>query len=816
MEGVTTCQDPCIRYVCGVQSTCRTIQAKLVAQPGQLVPRAGLGRWFACIYLWMTCLRGLADVSEQEPKPHAFASGLRPFLESYCFGCHGVEKAKAEVDFETLPRDTDVFKDRDLWERVRDLVEEKEMPPSKSSQPDSEERMAFLESLELEMDRLDCSQMANPGRVTVRRLNRTEYDNTIRDLLGVDFKPSEDFPLDEVGYGFDNIGDVLSLSPILLEKYLNAAESVVTNAILSELPAWPPLSRFQVETFKTESEDIIRAEGQVMGFYREGVARQLISLERSGAYEIQIRAYGQQAGPDPAKLEVRLGGWFQKVVDVKAHQDAPKVYTLNLELSAGEQMLSLAYLNNYKVQDHPVAELNGDRNLFVDDIVFKGPLNEPRPPLPISHTRVIPDQPAPGKEREHARNVLQDFVTKAWRRPVTDDALERLLQIVDQVLEEGVTYGEAIQVAVQAALTSPWFLYRWELDPVLQEGEGSRPLDAYELASRLSYFLWSSMPDERLFSLAEAGELTRPEVLRSEVKRMLDDPKSEALTRNFAGQWLQFRNLESVTPDPSLFPDFTPKLRDAMKKETELFFTTIMRENRPLTDFLEADFTFLNGPLARHYGVAGPQGDAFERVRFDATVPRGGILTQASVLTLTSNPTRTSPVLRGKWILEQILGTPPPPPPRDVPELESDQEGALRGSLRERMEQHRLKPECATCHEKMDPIGFAFEHFNAVGQWREVDGGFPIDASGELPDGTRFDGAGELVRQLKTRDTFVLCVIEKMLTFALGRGLEYYDKCTIDTIHQDLRDHNLAFQTLVESIVLSESFQQRQLEGENL
>ena len=799
-----------------MQSTCRTIQAKLVAQLDQRVPLAGIGPWFLWIYLWVTCLRGLADVPEQEPKPHAFAYGLRPFLESYCFGCHGVEKAKAEVDFETLPRDTDVFKDRDLWERVRDLVVEKEMPPSKSSQPDSEERMAFLELLELEMDRLDCSQMANPGRVTVRRLNRTEYDNTIRDLLGVDFKPSEDFPLDEVGYGFDNIGDVLSLSPILLEKYLNAAESVVTNAILSELPAWPPLSRFQAETFKTQSEDIIRAEGQFMGFYREGVARQLISLERSGAYEIQIRACGQQAGPDPAKLEVRLGDWFQEVVDVEAHQDAPKVYTLKVELSAGEQMLSLAYLNNYNVQDHPVAELNGDRNLFVDDIVFKGPLNEPRPPLPVSHTKVISDQPAPGKEREHARNVLQDFVTKAWRRPVTDDSLERLLKIVDQVLEEGAPYGEAIQVAVQAALTSPWFLYRWELDPVLQEGEGSRPLDAYELASRLSYFLWSSMPDEQLFSLAEAGELTRPEVLRSEVKRMLDDPKSEALTRNFAGQWLQFRNLDSVTPDPSLFPNFTPKLRDAMKKETELFFTTIMRENRPLTDFLEADFTFLNGPLARHYGVAGPQGDAFERVRLDATVPRGGILTQASVLTLTSNPTRTSPVLRGKWILEQILGTPPPPPPPDVPELESDQKSVLRGSVRERMEQHRLKPECATCHEKMDPIGFAFEHFNAVGQWREADGGFPIDASGVLPDGTRFDGARELVRQLKTRDTFVLCVIEKMLTFALGRGLEYYDKCTIDTIHQDLRDHKLAFQTLVESIVLSESFQQRQLEGENL
>jgi hypothetical protein len=241
-----------------------------------------------------------------------------------------------------------------------------------------------------------------------------------------------------------------------------------------------------------------------------------------------------------------------------------------------------------------------------------------------------------------------------------------------------------------------------------------------------------------------------------------------------------------------------------------------MREDRPLTDFLEADFTFLNGPLAAHYGIEGLEGEGFERVSLDASSRRGGILTQGSVLTLTSNPTRTSPVLRGKWILEQILGSPPPPPPPNVPELESEQEGALRGSLRERMEQHRLKPECATCHEKMDPIGFAFEHFNAVGQWREMDGSFTIDASGVLPDGTQFDGAGELVRQLKTRDTFVRCVIEKMLTFALGRGLEYYDKCTIDDIHQALRDNNLAFQTLVESIVLSESFQQRQLQGESL
>ena len=781
--------------------------------PGRL---AVIGR-----FCWVLCLgillsnHALCQEASSQALP-AYAAHLRPYLEAYCFDCHGAEKQKAEVNFEALPLDTEVFKDRNLWEKVRLLTLDKEMPPAKSRQPEMEERSAFLALLEEEMDRLDCSQMANPGRVTVRRLNRSEYDRTIRDLMGVTFTPAADFPLDEVGYGFDNIGDVLSLSPLLLEKYLSAAESVVTNAILAELPEWPPLTRYQAEALATTEEDIIRAEGPVMGFYREGSASGVLSAPQAGDYAIRIRAYGQQAGPDPARLEVRVGEQQSQVIDVRAHQDAPQVDSLTLSLPAGEHRFQLAYLNNYNVQDHPVAELNGDRNLFVDYLELEGPLGQPRPPLPTTHTRIIPDTPEAGQELEHAKGVLKAFASRAWRRPVKDQELDRLTTLVQSILKEGSAYESAIQVAAQAVLSSPFFLYRWELDPILTEGEGTRPLNSYELASRLSYFIWSSMPDERLFELAKADKLKESEVLAAEVRRMLMDERAEALTENFAGQWLQFRDFESVTPDPNLFPQFTDTLRAAMKRETELFFTTIMREDRPLTDFLEADFTFLNGPLAAHYGIEGLEGEGFERVSLDASSRRGGILTQGSVLTLTSNPTRTSPVLRGKWILEQILGSPPPPPPPNVPELESEQEGALRGSLRERMEQHRLKPECATCHEKMDPIGFAFEHFNAVGQWREMDGSFAIDASGVLPDGTQFDGAGELVRQLKTRDTFVRCVIEKMLTFALGRGLEYYDKCTIDDIHQALRDNNLAFQTLVESIVLSESFQQRQLQGESL
>lgn len=775
-----------------------------------------LGKWIPI--LAAVTLAHTLSLAEESLSPAAavFQKEIVPFLKQYCFECHGTKKQKADVDFENLPANTEIFKDTELWELSRDMILEGEMPPEKSTQPSQEDRQRILDLIDVELERFDCASLSNPGRVTIRRLNRAEYDNTIRDLLGVDFQPSKDFPLDEVGYGFDNIGDVLSLSPILMEKYLNAAESVVTNAILSELPVWPPVSRYQAEEFGTMEDDIVRAEGPVMGFYREGSASHSITLEQSGDFKLRIRAYGQQAGPDHAKLEVTINGEAPQVIDVDAFADKPRTYTIKSHLSQGDNRLSLAYLNNYNVQDHPVAELNGDRNLFVDYVEIEGPQNVERPALPETHTRIIPGQPKPGKELAYAKKILKSFTKRAWRRPVNNSELDRLTALVGYALEQNTTFEESIQVGLQAVLTSPNFLFRWELDPNEKEGKGTRQLNEYELASRLSYFLWSSMPDEELFALAEEGRLSDPEVIKHQVERMIQDPKSDAFVTNFAGQWLQFRSLDTLTPDPTRFPGYNDELRQAMQRESELFFAEIMRTNRSLTDFLDADFTYLNETLARHYGMEGVSGKEFQRVGLDANSQRGGVLTQASVLTLTSNPTRTSPVLRGKWILEQIMGTPPPPPPPDAPLLEESEEAVLSGSLRERMEKHRIKPDCATCHEKMDPIGFAFENFNAVGEWRDLDEGFPIDPSGKLPDGTEFNGPKDLIKELMNRDTFVRSVIEKMLTFALGRGLEYYDQCTVNDIFEALSADHLKFQSLVQSIVLSNPFQQRNLEGDAL
>jgi len=511
------------------------------------------GKWTAIIATAaLAQTAGFADES-LSPAAAVFQKEMVPFLKQYCFECHGTKKQKADVDFENLPANTEIFRDTELWELTRDLMLENEMPPEKSPQPGMEDKQHILDLIDSELERFDCDSLSNPGRVTIRRLNRAEYDNTIRDLLGVDFQPSKDFPLDEVGYGFDNIGDVLSLSPILMEKYLNAAESVVTNAILSEIPAWPPVSRHQAERFSTMEDDIIRAEGPVMGFYREGSASQTIQVEQSGEFNLIIRAYGQQAGPDHAKLEVTINGENKQVIDVDAFQDKPRTYTIQAKLEKGDNRLSLAYLNNYNVQDHPVAELNGDRNLFVDYVEVKGPMNVERPALPATHTRIIPGQPERGKEIAYAKQILKPFAKRAWRRPVSDQETDRLTTLVAYALEQKATFEESIQVALQAVLTSPYFLFRWELDPSEREGEGTRQLNEYELASRLSYFLWSSMPDEELFALADEGRLSDPDVIKHQVERMIQDPKSEAFVTNFAGQWLQFRSLDTVTPDPTRF-----------------------------------------------------------------------------------------------------------------------------------------------------------------------------------------------------------------------------------------------------------------------
>jgi hypothetical protein len=411
--------------------------------------------------------------------------------------------------------------------------------------------------------------------------------------------------------------------------------------------------------------------------------------------------------------------------------------------------------------------------------------------------------------RESAREIVTRFATAAFRRPVKPEEVERCLLLYDQAEKEGERFENCIKMALERVLVSPQFLFRVELDPSGAEPGVSYLISEYELASRLSYFLWSTMPDDELFALAGKGELRKN--LVPQVKRMLQDPKSAAFVQNFSGQWLTTRKLAYVSPDTKEFPTFTEDLRAAMVRETDLFFEAILREDRSILDFLDADFSFVNEPLAKHYGIKGIKGKDFQRVKLPPN--RGGILTQASILTLTSNPTRTSPVKRGKWVLDQVLGTPPPPPPPDVPSLPEEKQ--LTGTLRQVMEQHRENVLCASCHQRMDPIGFAFENYDAIGAWREKDGEFPIDPSGVLPGGQSFRGPAELKAILRgKKELFARCLTEMLLTYAMGRGLEYYDKCAVDAILKALDENNDRFSTLVVEVIKSEPFQKRTATGD--
>jgi mono/diheme cytochrome c family protein len=624
---------------------------------------------------------------------HSFAADVAPFLAKHCASCHGGAKPKGGVSLKFVAQDeAAVAQDKALWEKVADTLRAGDMPPAHKARPTGPELDAVNRWLDTAVFHVDCKGSANAGRVTLHRLNRAEYNNTIRDLFGIRVRVADGFPSDDVGYGFDNIGDVLSMSPLLMEKYLAAAEKVVR------------------EAWKNEE------------------ARKRILVAS---------------------------------LDEKAD-------------AAGR------------------------------------------------------------------RKVIRGFTERAWRRPITEDETRRLLRLVDLAVRSGDKPEVGIQLVLRAVLASPNFLFRVELDPApkkdaktkqedtkansetAKEGDSrteeakAKPfaISDWELASRLSYFLWSSMPDDELFRLARSRELHDPAVLEAQTRRMLKDGKARALVDNFAFQWLQLRNLKSFFPDPGRFPKFNEALRSAMQDETQECFAYIVREDRSVLEMLSADYTFVNERLAKHYGIEGVEGLAFRKVSV-AGSPRGGLLTQASVLAVTSNPTRTSPVKRGKWVLENLLGATIPPPPPGVQELKDDKPGAeLTGTLRQRMEQHRTNASCAACHQRMDPLGFGLENFDAVGAWRTVDGKEPVDASGVLPGGQSFNGPAELKAVLLGRkDQFVHCLADKLLTYALGRGTERTDRCAVDAIARDLSAADYRFSALVLAIVRSEPFLKRMPKG---
>jgi hypothetical protein len=757
----------------------------------------------------------------------AFSKGVAPFVVKYCGDCHSGATPEAKLDLTKYGDVTAVLHDRKTWRKVFFKLEAGEMPPQDQTQPKPEEIATVTHWIDDQLDRPVPLELQDPGRMTIRRLNRAEYNNTIRDLMAIDFHPADDFPTDDVGEGFDNIAALLSLSPILMEKYLAAAEQCVNRA-LTVLPESPPPTR----VFRGSSLDVA---GKIRKIFRGAVSLSSGELhltwapQKDGEYDLRVRAFGEQAGDEPVRMAIKFDGQELGKHDVKGEQKSPGTFGHHVTTTAGKHLIAVVLTNEFHDPKESDAA-KGNRSLAVSRIEIDGPLHI-EPTLPESYRRLIIRQPATdatdnkksnGKpdakalatvtvaRADCARDILRNFANRAFRRPARDDELDRLMAIWRRVNEKDPTgpFDRSLTLPLEAVLASPEFLFRVEADPDANPTAPHR-INDFELASRMSYFLWSSMPDDELFALAHRDELHKPAVIEAQVRRMIADPKSNALVDNFAAQWLQFRRISTIAPDKTVFPQFDEQLRSDMRKETEQYFTHVMRDDRSVLEFLDSDYTFLNGRLARFYGIPNVNGNDFRQVSV-AGQHRGGLLTQSSILLVTSNPGRTSPVKRGKWILENLLNAAPPPPPANVPPLKDDHQSALNGTVRQRLEQHRANALCASCHKTMDPLGFGLENFDALGQWRTQEGKLPIDSSGTLPGGKTFNGVDGLKKiLLGRRDQFCHCFAEKMLTYALGRALEDYDATAIDEISAGAAKSDYRFSSFVIGIVRSAPFQMR-------
>jgi len=738
----------------------------------------------------------------QAADPH-FKDKITPFLATYCNGCHNATKAAGGLTLDAFQSEAHARRDRRTWESVQQAILTGEMPPRKKPQPSETEKAMFLAWTE-RLLAVDCGSPKDPGRVTLRRLNRAEYNNTIRDLCGVDFHPADDFPTDDVGYGFDNIGDVLSLQPILLEKYLAAADKILDQALVGAKLTPSKVQPFRTQPIQTTPRTAkvgIQGGGGKITFTTEGVAYlPKFNFPNDADYIIKLQAWGTKVGDSFPKVKLQIAEKDLQTFTIDAPESKPGTFEWRGKLPAAEVRVGYAFTNPYSDKAS-----KSFRSFGVLKFEIEGPLN-PQVSATAPVRKILTAFPkTEGEKVAAARKVLAEFAPKAFRRPVTPEEVARLVKLFEISSQQGDAYEDAIRLPLKAILASPHFLFRVEDDP--KDPKAVRLIDEHELASRLSYFLWSTMPDAELFGLADRGQLRKPGVLEAQVRRMLKDPKSHALTENFAGQWLQLRSLRTLTPDKGYFPNWSEPIRVALIREAELFFENIVREDRSILEFLDADYSFLNEALGRYYGIANVSGSDFRKVKLPDH-NRGGVITMGSTLTVTSNPTRTSPVKRGKWILENVLGTPPPPPAPDAPPFPPTDQ--IKGTVRQQLEQHRANPACATCHAKLDPLGLGLENFDAVGRWRTSENKLPVDASGVLPDGASFDGPATMKKVLLAKaDLFRRCLAEKMLTYALGRGLEYYDKCVLDEVTTKLTKGQDRFSSLILAIVQSEPFQKR-------
>jgi len=771
------------------------------------------------------------------------------FVKKNCVACHNATVTNGDVNLAAFETAQSFDENRETWERVVSKIKTGEMPPPAMKKPPAADTLALTKFLEAEFARQDRTAKPDPGRVTARRLNRTEYNNTVRDLLGVDIRPADNFPNDEAAFGFDNIGDALTLSPVLLEKYLYAAERAVRTAVFGPERLKPaaihysaPVRLNDLVTNPTLPKDMFHYDDSGLSTRHSFHVLHRFAVE--GEYSFRIVLNGHRPNQsESATPAFWIDGKMIKEWEVDATDLEGQIVEVRAKVTAGEHLLSSTYLRNLhglppkyagpmpsKRPPEPLISARGkltekdietlrkygtkiktDRietrldNRF-ESLDIGGPFTQPDGPSPESVKRVFV---CAQQTQPCAQSIVSTFAKRAFRRPVTPAETAPFVKLYALARQQGDSFQEGIVTALQGVLVSPNFLFRVERDAPVNARKTFAPVSQYELASRLSYFLWSSMPDAELLTVAGRGRLRQPAVMQTQVKRMLRDPKASALVENFAGQWLQFKNIDVMKPDPGKFPDFDESVRYAMRRETELFFEEMVREDGSVLNVLDANYTYMNERLARFYGVPGIEGPAFRRVDMSKNPRGGGVLAHGSVLTISSYSTRTSPVLRGKWILENLLNAPPPPPPPAVPSLDDSKVGQS-ASLRQQMEAHRKNPACASCHSRMDPLGFGLENFDAVGAWRSMDGKFPVDATGTLPSGKTFSGPVELkTNLLDSRDAYVRGLTDKLLTYALGRGLERPDRLVINSIAAKLPARNYKLSALVLDIVESLPFQQR-------
>jgi mono/diheme cytochrome c family protein len=767
----------------------------------------------------------------QQPPPDrpAAAAAHHSLIDEYCVSCHDEDKKKADLALDTAATQ-EVARHPEVWEKVIRKLRARQMPPIGKPRPDDATYDAVIASLQTSLDRAAAAS-PNPGRTaTIRRLTRTEYQNAIRDLLALDVEVTSLLPADDSSYGFDNV-TVGDLSPTLLDRYISAAEKISRVAI-GRPSRSPGGETIRIQPDLTQEDHV---DGLPVGT-RGGVTVPY-TFPLDGEYEIQIRltrdrdehveglseAHDLELLLDRERVQlftvkppVREAGVSES--DQPSHAKVDQHLNIRVPVSAGPHVLGVAFPKKPSVlletpRQPYQAHFNSYRHPRVQPAIYSisivGPYAATGAGNTPSRRRIFLSRPAsPAQEEPSAKRILATLMRRAYRRPVTDADLEGPLGLYRKARADG-DFEAGIEMALSAVLVSPQFLFRVEQDPARVAPHTVYRISDLDLASRLSFFLWSSIPDDELLGVAVDGKLHEPAVLEAQVRRMLADARSRALVNNFASQWLHLRNLEAITPDMRLFPDFDDNLRQAFRQETELFFDSILREDRSVLDLLSANYTFVNERLAKHYGIPHVYGTRFRRIALDDNSWRGGLLRQGSILTVTSYATRTSPVLRGKFVLDNLLGVPPPPPLPDVPALKDN---TVNGSLsvRQRLAEHRNNPTCAGCHNLMDPLGLSLEKFDAVGRRRTAEGGTPIDASGGLPDGSKFsDVRGLEAALLRRPELFVGTFAEKLLTYASGRGVEYYDAPAIRAIVRDARSQEFRVSSIILGIVKSTPFQMR-------